>query len=90
MPLKEGEKLQSKSGPWAAWITDLMATYVFADGTLDELLDWDTSRGTGFQCVAGAVSTFSNSRVACVEIETVIHTRCATFALLPTRLVSNF
>lgn len=57
MPLKEGEKLQSKSGPWAAWITTLMQTYVFSEGSLEELLDWDTSRGTGFQCVAAVVST---------------------------------
>jgi hypothetical protein len=60
MPLKEGEKLQSKSGPWAAWITTLMQTYVFAEGTLEELLVWDTSRGTGFQCVAGVVSICQN------------------------------
>lgn len=69
MPLKEGEKLQSKSGPWAAWITTLMQTYVFAEGALGEVLNWETSRGVGFQCVAGVVSALPNSPMACAPIE---------------------
>lgn len=49
MPLKEGEKLQSLGGAWPAWILSLVKNYVEKEGTLADLIDWDTARGAAFQ-----------------------------------------
>lgn len=55
MPLKEGEKLQSLAGPWAAWILALVKRYVEGKGMLDEELDWETGRGAAFQSITCVV-----------------------------------
>lgn len=59
MPLKEGEKLQSLGGDWPAWIGTLVKAYVEKDGKLDDLLDWETSRGAAFQQLSLAVRSFT-------------------------------
>lgn len=55
MPLKEGEKLQSLYGNWPAFCSDLVKTYVENDDGLRDLLNWNTSRGVGFQIIASIV-----------------------------------
>lgn len=51
--LTTAEKLQAISSPWADWIADLELRHVNADNTgLASVLEWDTTRGRDFQCIA--------------------------------------
>ncbi|KAF9519137.1 hypothetical protein BS47DRAFT_1388281 [Hydnum rufescens UP504] len=56
MPLKEGEKLQSIGSEWAAWIGTICRKFVEVEDGLQDVLDWGTDRGKGFQCVAAVVA----------------------------------
>jgi len=49
------EKLQAIASPWAEWIGELEAQHVTSDGGLSTIIDWDTSRGRDFQCLAQLV-----------------------------------
>jgi hypothetical protein len=49
------EKLQAIASPWAQWIASLEQKHVLSDGGLSAILDWDTSRGRDFQCIAQMV-----------------------------------
>ncbi|KAH7920066.1 hypothetical protein BV22DRAFT_1040298 [Leucogyrophana mollusca] len=55
MSLTAAEKLQAISSPWAEWISDLEARHVLSDQGLAEVLEWDTTRGRDFQCIAQLV-----------------------------------
>jgi hypothetical protein len=53
--LTAAEKLQAIASPWAEWIGELEAQHVTSDGGLSTIIDWDTSRGRDFQCIAQLV-----------------------------------
>jgi len=53
--LTAAEKLQAIASPWAQWIASLEQKHVLSDGGLSAILDWDTSRGRDFQCIAQMV-----------------------------------
>ncbi|KAG2368139.1 hypothetical protein BDR07DRAFT_1448474 [Suillus spraguei] len=51
--LTAAEKLQAISSPWADWISDLELRHVNAEHKgLASVLEWDTTRGRDFQCIA--------------------------------------
>ncbi|KAG2150495.1 hypothetical protein DEU56DRAFT_32120 [Suillus clintonianus] len=51
--LTAAEKLQAISSPWADWISDLELRHVNVDNRgLASVLEWDTTRGRDFQCIA--------------------------------------
>ncbi|KAG1862585.1 hypothetical protein DFJ58DRAFT_233981 [Suillus subalutaceus] len=51
--LTAAEKLQAISSPWADWIADLELRHVNVDNKgLASVLEWDTTRGRDFQCIA--------------------------------------
>ncbi|KAG2132009.1 uncharacterized protein EDB93DRAFT_1311159 [Suillus bovinus] len=51
--LTAAEKLQAISSPWADWISDLELRHVNVDNKgLASVLEWDTTRGRDFQCIA--------------------------------------
>ncbi|KAG0706125.1 hypothetical protein DFH29DRAFT_980605 [Suillus ampliporus] len=51
--LTAAEKLQAISSPWADWIADLELRHVNVDNKgLGSVLEWDTTRGRDFQCIA--------------------------------------
>ncbi|KAG1802727.1 uncharacterized protein HD556DRAFT_708729 [Suillus plorans] len=51
--LTAAEKLQAISSPWADWIADLELRHVNVDHKgLASVLEWDTTRGRDFQCIA--------------------------------------
>jgi hypothetical protein len=53
MQLTAAEKLQAISSPWADWIADLELRHVNIDNRgLASVLEWDTTRGRDFQCIA--------------------------------------
>ncbi|KII92105.1 hypothetical protein PLICRDRAFT_172244 [Plicaturopsis crispa FD-325 SS-3] len=53
--LTAAEKLQAIDSPWAEWISDLEARFVASDDGLAQTLQWDTTRGRDFQCIAQVV-----------------------------------
>ncbi|OAX39582.1 hypothetical protein K503DRAFT_865303 [Rhizopogon vinicolor AM-OR11-026] len=54
--LTAAEKLQAISSPWADWIGDLELRHVNVESRgLGSVLEWDTSRGRDFQCIAQLV-----------------------------------
>jgi hypothetical protein len=55
MALTAAEKMQSISGPWADWIRLLQKKYVDSKGGFRDQLQWDTSRGKDYQCLATLV-----------------------------------
>lgn len=68
MPLKEGEKLQSLWGDWPAFCSELCRKFVENKGGLHEALNWDTSRGVGFQIVATVVRVVQSSNMVASQL----------------------
>lgn len=52
MALSSAEKLQAIASPYTTWLGELLKKYVFQDGTLKDLITWDTTRGKPFQSFA--------------------------------------
>lgn len=50
--LTPAEKLQAIASPYTTWLSVLLKKYVFEDGTLRDLITWDTKRGKPFQSFA--------------------------------------
>lgn len=50
--LSSAEKLQAIASPYTTWLGELLKKYVFQDGTLKDLITWDTTRGKPFQSFA--------------------------------------
>jgi len=55
MTLTAAEKLQALDSPWTNWLAYITPQHVLSAGGHSTIIDWDTSRGRDFQCIAQMV-----------------------------------